>query len=148
MHLQVYTLRCSGIGPELTRSDSILFLLTTAIAALRTPLVVLRSIASHILLLALFATFVLWNGSVVLGKSCCTIHIHTNTKKASDDCRRQISTHRYHTLTPDAVHLAIHCSFLCTTTSGPVVPLFCSASTSSDQDQDRLSRSASSLSVS
>lgn len=48
--------------------DSILFLSTTAIAALSSLLKVLRSVAAYTVLLVLFAGFVVWNGSVVLGE--------------------------------------------------------------------------------
>jgi alpha-1,2-glucosyltransferase len=52
----------------LIQQDVLLFLLTTVIATLSSPTKVLRSIASYIFLLVLFAGFVAWNGSVVLGK--------------------------------------------------------------------------------
>ena len=45
-----------------------MFLLTTAIAALSSPIRVLRSVVAYVFLLVLFAGFVIWNGSVVLGK--------------------------------------------------------------------------------
>ncbi|KAJ4347563.1 glucosyltransferase [Ascochyta clinopodiicola] len=57
--------------------DVAMFVLTIAPAALRKPIVVLRSIASYVVLLVLFAGFVAWNGSVVLGdKSAHTATIH------------------------------------------------------------------------
>jgi alpha-1,2-glucosyltransferase len=46
-----------------------MLLLTTAIAALGSPLKVLRAVIPYAILLVLFAGFVAWNGSVVLGKS-------------------------------------------------------------------------------
>lgn len=52
----------------LIQQDVLLFLLTTVIATLSSPIKVLRSIASYVILLVLFAGFVAWNGSVVLGK--------------------------------------------------------------------------------
>ncbi|KAF3039175.1 glucosyltransferase [Didymella heteroderae] len=59
-------------------SDAVMLLLTTAIAALRYPLKVLRAIIPYVVLLVLFAGFVAWNGSVVLGdKSAHTATIHT-----------------------------------------------------------------------
>lgn len=54
--------------------DSILFLITTAIACLSSPVRILRSISAYIFLLALFAGFVVWNGSVVLGKQHESFH--------------------------------------------------------------------------
>ncbi|KAF9693677.1 hypothetical protein EKO04_008167 [Ascochyta lentis] len=57
--------------------DVIMLVLTIAPAVLRKPLMILRSIASYIVLLVLFAGFVTWNGSVVLGdKSAHTATIH------------------------------------------------------------------------
>ncbi|KZM25064.1 Dolichyl-P-Glc:Glc(2)Man(9)GlcNAc(2)-PP-dolichol alpha-1,2glucosyltransferase [Ascochyta rabiei] len=57
--------------------DVIMFVLTIVPAALRKPIVVLRSIASYVVLLVIFAGFVAWNGSVVLGdKSAHTATIH------------------------------------------------------------------------
>jgi alpha-1,2-glucosyltransferase len=45
-----------------------LLLLTVVISALRKPLLVLQVALPYLILLGLFAGFVLWNGSVVLGK--------------------------------------------------------------------------------
>lgn len=42
--------------------------LTLALKALRSPSLALRVTMPYLILLALFAGFVLWNGSVVLGK--------------------------------------------------------------------------------
>ncbi|KAJ4319609.1 glucosyltransferase [Neodidymelliopsis sp. IMI 364377] len=49
-----------------------------SVAALGSPIKILRSIASYTFLLVLFAGFVVWNGSVVLGdKSAHTATLHT-----------------------------------------------------------------------
>ncbi|KAF1926079.1 glycosyltransferase family 59 protein [Didymella exigua CBS 183.55] len=57
--------------------DATMLLLTIAISALRSPLKLLRSVIPYIILLVLFAGFVAWNGSVVLGdKSAHTATIH------------------------------------------------------------------------
>lgn len=67
-------LAMSGMSPTLCRKagliflDSLLFLLTTALAVLSFPVKIIRSIASYVFLLIIFAGFVAWNGSVVLGK--------------------------------------------------------------------------------
>ena len=45
-----------------------MFFLSVAIAAIRKPLDVAKGILPYVSLLALFAGFVIWNGSVVLGK--------------------------------------------------------------------------------
>ncbi|KAJ8118650.1 hypothetical protein OPT61_g412 [Boeremia exigua] len=59
-------------------SNSVLFLLSTAVAVLSSPFKVFRSIAACVSLLVLFGGFVAWNGSVVLGdKSAHTATIHT-----------------------------------------------------------------------
>ncbi|KAJ4986443.1 alpha- glucosyltransferase alg10 [Stagonosporopsis vannaccii] len=62
----------------LTITNSIIFLLTTAIAVLSSPIKVLRSIVAYVFLLVLFTGFVIWNGSVVLAgdKSAHTATIH------------------------------------------------------------------------
>ncbi|KAH6639335.1 alpha-1,2 glucosyltransferas-like protein alg10 [Boeremia exigua] len=58
-------------------SGSIMFLLTTVIAALSSPVKVMRSVIAYVSLLLSFAGFVVWNGSVVLGdKSAHTATIH------------------------------------------------------------------------
>jgi alpha-1,2-glucosyltransferase len=46
----------------------VLLLLTVAISALRKPLLVLQVAYPYLILLVIFAGFVVWNGSVVLGK--------------------------------------------------------------------------------
>ncbi|KAH7389490.1 alpha-2-glucosyltransferase Alg10 [Phaeosphaeria sp. MPI-PUGE-AT-0046c] len=57
--------------------DYVFLPISLALAALRTPLLVLRVTVPYLILLALFAGFVLWNGSVVLGdKSAHTATIH------------------------------------------------------------------------
>jgi len=48
--------------------DVIVFVTSVVIAAIRKPLVVLKVVIPYIILLILFAGFVVWNGSVVLGK--------------------------------------------------------------------------------
>ncbi|KAF2625355.1 glycosyltransferase family 59 protein [Macroventuria anomochaeta] len=60
-------------------SDAVMLLLTTAVAALSRPIRVMRSVVSYLVLLVLFAGFVIWNGSVVLvgDKSAHTATIHT-----------------------------------------------------------------------
>jgi len=45
-----------------------MFLLSVVVAAIRKPLVVLKVTLPYITLLFLFTGFVIWNGSVVLGK--------------------------------------------------------------------------------
>ncbi|KAF3052505.1 glucosyltransferase [Didymella keratinophila] len=58
-------------------SDAFVLLLTTAIATLGSPFKVLRAVIPYVILLVLFAGFVAWNGSVVLGdKSAHTATIH------------------------------------------------------------------------
>ncbi|KAF2117607.1 alpha-2-glucosyltransferase Alg10 [Lophiotrema nucula] len=58
--------------------DYAVFVLSTAIAALRSPILAARVITPHILLLGLFAGFVAWNGGVVLGdKSNHVATVHT-----------------------------------------------------------------------
>lgn len=49
-------------------TDYVLLPISLALAALRSPLLVLRVAIPYLVLLALFVGFVLWNGSVVLGK--------------------------------------------------------------------------------
>ncbi|KAJ4333816.1 glucosyltransferase [Didymella glomerata] len=57
-------------------SDAIMLLLTTASAALGSPFKVLRAVVPYIVLLILFAGFVGWNGSVVLGPLfACVAHM-------------------------------------------------------------------------
>ncbi|KAF2035367.1 hypothetical protein EK21DRAFT_54280 [Setomelanomma holmii] len=57
--------------------DYALLLLSVALAALGKPLLVLRVALSYVVLLGLFAGFVVWNGSVVLGdKSAHTATLH------------------------------------------------------------------------
>ncbi|KAL6158878.1 glucosyltransferase [Exserohilum turcicum] len=57
--------------------DVIIFLASLIVAALRKPLLVLRVAVPYVIILALFAGFVVWNGSVVLGdKSAHTATIH------------------------------------------------------------------------
>lgn len=51
-----------------TNSDYAYLLISILLAALRKPLVILKVTIPYIILLALFASFVAWNGSVVLGK--------------------------------------------------------------------------------
>ena len=58
--------RCFSV--VLTSQDYILLVLTVASAALRNPFAVLRTALPYISLLGLFTSFVVWNGSVVLGK--------------------------------------------------------------------------------
>lgn len=48
--------------------DVILLVLSLVIATLQKPLVVIKVVLPYIVLLILFAGFVVWNGSVVLGK--------------------------------------------------------------------------------
>ena len=45
-----------------------MFLSSVVVAAIRKPLVVLKVVVPYLTLLVLFAGFVAWNGSVVLGK--------------------------------------------------------------------------------
>ncbi|KAF1839184.1 hypothetical protein BDW02DRAFT_230405 [Decorospora gaudefroyi] len=60
-------------GPQ----DIVLFLTSIVVAAMRRPLVILKVAIPYITLLLLFAGFVAWNGSVVLGdKSAHTATIH------------------------------------------------------------------------
>ncbi|KAH7094651.1 DIE2/ALG10 family-domain-containing protein [Paraphoma chrysanthemicola] len=57
--------------------DYVFLLFSVAIAALRSPLLVLRVALPYLVLLGLFAGFVAWNGTVVLGdKSAHTATIH------------------------------------------------------------------------
>ncbi|KAL5120186.1 glucosyltransferase [Pleosporales sp. CAS-2024a] len=57
--------------------DYALVLVTIAVAAIRSPLLVLKAVVPYLILLGLFASFVVWNGSVVLGdKSAHTATIH------------------------------------------------------------------------
>ncbi|KAH4412410.1 alpha-1,2-glucosyltransferase [Parastagonospora nodorum] len=54
-----------------------LLVVTVAIAAMRSPVLVLQVASPYLVLLVLFASFVIWNGSVVLGdKSAHTATIH------------------------------------------------------------------------
>lgn len=53
-------------------SDYVVLLLSIGLAALRKPFVVLRVALPYLVLLILFAGFVAWNGSVVLGISICS----------------------------------------------------------------------------
>ncbi|KAF1997543.1 glycosyltransferase family 59 protein [Amniculicola lignicola CBS 123094] len=58
--------------------DYVLFLATTAIAAIQKPIAILRSVSPYLVLLALFGGFVVWNGGVVLGDKSnhvATIHV-------------------------------------------------------------------------
>jgi hypothetical protein len=48
--------------------DVILLVLSLIIATLQKPLVVIKVVLPYVALLVLFAGFVVWNGSVVLGK--------------------------------------------------------------------------------
>lgn len=57
----------SHFGTDHVRTDVFLCVLSLAIAVVGNPLRVLKQIWAHILVMALFAGFVLWNGSVVLG---------------------------------------------------------------------------------
>ncbi|KAG9190720.1 alpha-1,2-glucosyltransferase [Alternaria panax] len=57
--------------------DVVIFVLSLVVAALRKPLIVLKVALPYVALLVLFAGFVVWNGSVVLGdKSAHTATIH------------------------------------------------------------------------
>ena len=51
--------------------DVVIFLSSVAVAALRKPLLVIKVALPYIILLILFAGFVVWNGSVVLGERYC-----------------------------------------------------------------------------
>ncbi|KAF2653361.1 glycosyltransferase family 59 protein [Lophiostoma macrostomum CBS 122681] len=63
---------------DATLQDYILLGLTTGLAALKQPLLVLRTIMPYLILLGLFGGFVAWNGGVVLGdKSNHVATIHT-----------------------------------------------------------------------
>ena len=53
--------------------DVVLFLISTVVAALSKPLLVLKVAIPYAILLVLFAGFVAWNGSVVLGKRYSSI---------------------------------------------------------------------------
>ena len=94
-----------------------MLLLTTAIAALRSPIVVLRSIASYIFLLGLFAGFIVWNGSVVLGKSFNGLLAH-NLTAAGDKSAHTATLH-----TPQMLYIWPYIAFF----SAPILlgPLFC-----------------------
>ncbi|KAH8730073.1 alpha-2-glucosyltransferase Alg10 [Phaeosphaeriaceae sp. PMI808] len=60
-------------GPQ----DYVLLIISVIFAALRKPVLVLRVASPYLVLLGLFAGFVFWNGSVVLGdKSAHTATIH------------------------------------------------------------------------
>lgn len=48
--------------------DVIIFLASVVVAALGKPLLVVKVALPYAIILALFAGFVVWNGSVVLGK--------------------------------------------------------------------------------
>ncbi|KAF1921971.1 DIE2/ALG10 family-domain-containing protein [Ampelomyces quisqualis] len=62
---------------EAAFQDYAILLLTVAIAVIRKPLSIIRTTLPYLMLLALFASFVIWNGSVVLGdKSAHTATIH------------------------------------------------------------------------
>jgi alpha-1,2-glucosyltransferase len=62
-----------------------MLLLTTAIAALGSPFKVLRAVVPYIVLLVLFAGFVGWNGSVVLGKLNPSMLLHGRNSQQSGD---------------------------------------------------------------
>ncbi|KAH9876326.1 hypothetical protein J1614_004205 [Plenodomus biglobosus] len=69
----IYDCALQDAGPQ----DYILFVLSFITTALRKPILVLRVALPYIVLLILFTSFVLWNGSVVLGdKSAHTATIH------------------------------------------------------------------------
>lgn len=53
---------------ERTFLDYAMLLISIGIAALSKPILVLRVVIPYLTLLFLFAAFVAWNGSVVLGK--------------------------------------------------------------------------------
>ncbi|KAF2127264.1 glycosyltransferase family 59 protein [Dothidotthia symphoricarpi CBS 119687] len=62
---------------EAEPQDYVLLVLSTAIVAVRKPLLVLQVAVPYFVLLILFAGFVAWNGSVVLGdKSAHTATVH------------------------------------------------------------------------
>ncbi|KAF2709339.1 glycosyltransferase family 59 protein [Pleomassaria siparia CBS 279.74] len=59
-------------------ADCVLFPISIALAALGKPIVVLKAVLPYIVLLGLFASFVVWNGGVVLGDKSnhvATIHV-------------------------------------------------------------------------
>jgi alpha-1,2-glucosyltransferase len=60
----VYDINAGSAGLQ----DYALVIVSVALTAIRKPLVLLRAIAPYLLLLGLFASFVAWNGGVVLGK--------------------------------------------------------------------------------
>ncbi|CBX91949.1 hypothetical protein IAQ61_000156 [Plenodomus lingam] len=69
----VYDCPLQEAGPQ----DCVLFGLSLVTATIRKPVLILRVVLPYIALLSLFAGFVLWNGSVVLGdKSAHTATIH------------------------------------------------------------------------
>ncbi|KAF2846343.1 glycosyltransferase family 59 protein [Plenodomus tracheiphilus IPT5] len=69
----MYDCALQDAGPQ----NYILFVLSLTMAALRKPLLVLRIASPYIALLIMFAGFVIWNGSVVLGdKSAHTATVH------------------------------------------------------------------------
>lgn len=56
-----------GVGSA-ELQDYALVIISVALAAIRNPLVLIKPITPYLLLLGLFASFVAWNGGVVLGK--------------------------------------------------------------------------------
>ncbi|KAF2690863.1 glycosyltransferase family 59 protein [Lentithecium fluviatile CBS 122367] len=71
---QIYDVSVGDAGPQ----DFVLFLLTVALAAAKKPLPIFRVIVPYLIILALFAGFVVWNDGVVLGDKSAhiaTIHL-------------------------------------------------------------------------
>jgi hypothetical protein len=87
--------------------EVVVFVLSLAIAALRKPLLVLKVASPYITLLALFAGFVAWNGSVVLGKRNLS-----PSRQSADIDRGQIGAYGYHSSSTDALYLALRCILL------------------------------------
>ncbi|KAE8822347.1 hypothetical protein PTNB73_09544 [Pyrenophora teres f. teres] len=70
---RVFDCPVQDAGPQ----DVFVFVISVVVAAIRKPLVVLTVVVPYVILLVLFAGFVFWNGSVVLGdKSAHTATIH------------------------------------------------------------------------
>ncbi|KAL6707907.1 glucosyltransferase [Coniothyrium glycines] len=69
----VYDCSLQNAAPQ----DYVLFFLSLSLAALKRPILVLKAVLPYLVLLVLFAGFVAWNGSVVLGdRSAHTATIH------------------------------------------------------------------------
>ncbi|KAF1960228.1 alpha-1,2 glucosyltransferas-like protein alg10 [Byssothecium circinans] len=70
---KVYDCCVESAGPQ----DFLIFFASLALAAIKRPFLIVKSVSPYLVLLALFVGFVVWNGSVVLGdKSAHTATLH------------------------------------------------------------------------